>query len=265
MGLGLRLRKLWHLRGGVVGAFVVALLVATWSVEKISVVPLKLTPRSLEMATAATHVVVDTPTSSILDLRQDTYSLEGLTNRTVLLGNIMASTPVLQSIAARSGVPLQLLQIDAPLTPAQPRAPAEAGRDKHTSDIFKSTNQYRLSLQANPTVPILDVYAQAPDARSAADLANAAVDELRRHLAQLAATGRIPAQDQVRLVQLGRARGTVINRGVRWQVAIVAFFVTFGAACASLIFLARIRDGWLLESQAEHDAEGHGPTEALPA
>ena len=46
------------------------------------------------MASAATHVVVDTPTSTLLDLRQNTYSLEALTSRAVLLGNVIANGEV---------------------------------------------------------------------------------------------------------------------------------------------------------------------------
>jgi hypothetical protein len=244
MGLGKRLRNLWHLRAGVVASLLVALLVSAWSVQRISLFPPGLTPRSLEMATAATHVVVDTPTSSILDLRQDTYSLEGLTNRAVLLGNIMASTPVLQEIAARADVPPELLQIEAPLTPHNPRAPVEAGHEKRTSDILRSTDQYRLTLQANPTVPMLDIYAETPNRESAARLANASVEVLRGHLGQLATAGAIPAGKQIQLRQLGRARGTIINESVRWQVALVAFLITFAMACATTIFIARVRDGW---------------------
>ena len=53
---------------------------------------------------------------------------------------------------------------------------------RHTSDILKSTDQYRINLKANATVPMLDIYAQTPTAESAAALANAAVDELKAYL-----------------------------------------------------------------------------------
>ena len=65
-----------------------AILMAVWSVAEIGVIPPRLTPRALEMASATTHVIVDTPRSSILDLRQDTYSLEALRQRTVVLGSV---------------------------------------------------------------------------------------------------------------------------------------------------------------------------------
>src|SRR4051812_4579765 len=116
MGIGERVHSLWHLKLGVAVSLALALIAAVWSVEKISVSPVSLTPRSLEMATAATHVIVDTPTSTLVDLRQDAYSVEGLKNRAVLLGNVIASSNVQEKIAARAGVPVEVLRIQAPLT-----------------------------------------------------------------------------------------------------------------------------------------------------
>ena len=56
---------------------------------------------------------------------------------------------------------------------------AEAGNERHTSDILKLNGQYRLYIKANPTVPFLQIYSQTPDAKSAAALANAAVGGMR--------------------------------------------------------------------------------------
>ena len=251
MDFGIRIRTLWHLRAGVAASLLLALLASVWSVEKISLAPPSLSPRSLEMATAATHVVVDTPTSALLDLRRDTYSLEGLTNRAVLLGNVMASDSVQRSIARRAGVPADVLRVEAPLTSEQPRPRVEAGQEKQTADILKSTDQYRLSIQANPTVPVLDIYSQTPTAESAARLANAAVDELKAYISGLATEEETPAKEQIRLVQLGRAEGAVINGSVHWQVLLLAFFLTFAVSCATVLFLSRVRQGWLLAARVE--------------
>jgi hypothetical protein len=245
------MRTLWGLRGGVAVGAVFALLATVWTLDSVSLFPPRLEPRSLEMATASTQVVVDTPFSAILDLRQDTYSIEGLRNRAVLLGNVMASAPVRAIIARRTGVPAEVLQVAAPRTAEQPRAVIGTGTNRRTTDILRSNDQYRLSIQANPTVPVLDVYAQAPDARAAEDLANAAVDALQVHLSALARSSGTPGKDRVRLVQLGRARGAVINGSVNWQAALLAFGLTFAVACATVVFVARVREGWRLAAAAE--------------
>jgi hypothetical protein len=119
---------------------------------------------------------------------------------------------------------------------------------KHTSDILKSTDQYRLDIRANVSVPMLDIYAQSPTAESASILVNAAVDELRTYLAQLALKESTPKRAQIQLIQLGRGHGVVINEGVRWQVALLAFLLTFGASAATVVFVDRMRRGWRVAS-----------------
>lgn len=254
MAIGSRIRKLWHLKLGVGISLALALFAAVWSIQKISLTPPGLAPRSLEMATAATHVLVDTPDSTMIDLRQDTYSIAGLTNRAVVLGNVIASTSVEARIAQRAHIPVELLRIQAPLTPQQTSPPVNSQNARHVSDIVKLNDQYRIELDANPTVPMLDIYAQTPTAESAAALANAAVDELKAYLAGLATTQNTPAKDQIRLVQLGRATGIVINPGVQYQVAILVFVLTFLASCATVTFIARVRAGWRLAAQSERAA-----------
>jgi hypothetical protein len=244
MGIGIRLRKLWHLKTGVTVSLALALFAAVWSVEKISLTPPGLSPRSLEVATASTHVLVDTQRSQLIDLRQDTFALEGLKNRAVLLGNVIASTSVQAKIARRAGVPLEILRTQAPLTTSQPAPPVDSQNTRHTTDILKSTDQYRVNIKANPTIPMLDIYAQTPTAKSAAALANASVDELNTYLTSLATDQNTPAKDQIRLTQLGRATGVVINGSVKWQAAFLTFLVTLAISCASVTFLARVRAGW---------------------
>ena len=251
MGFGKRLSELWRLKAGVAVCLILALTAAVWSLENISLFPPKLTARSLEMATASTHVVIDTPHSTLLDLRQDTYELEALTKRTVLLGNVIANGPVKESTARRAGIPVEVLQVETPLTSQQPRPRIEGGKGKKASDILRSTDQYRLNIQANPTAPVLDIYAQTPTVESAEALANAAVDGLRAYLARLAQVQSTPETQQIRLVQLGTARGAVINEGVHWQVALVAFILAFALACATLVFLSRVFRGWRLASLAD--------------
>lgn len=251
MGFGKRIWELWKLRPYVAVAAAFALVVAVWSVASISIAPPRLTPRALEMATGTTHVVIDTPKSTILDLRQDTYSLEGLTQRAILLGNLMADGPVREAIARRAHVPVDALQIAAPLTNKEPRAQSGSASEKHASDILKSTDQYRLSIQANPTVPVLDIYSQAPNAEGAAVLANAAVDGLRAYLTDLATSEQTPDSDRIQLVQLGRAHGDVINRGIDLQTAFLAFILTFAMASATLIFVSRVIRGWRMAELSE--------------
>jgi hypothetical protein len=250
------MRTLWQQRAGVLASALLALLAALSSVGAVRLLPPGFTPRSLEMASASTHVLIDTPRSALLDRRQDISSLQGLSDRALLLGNIIAREPVRAFIAKRAHVPLEALQVTPPLTPKQPRAPVDADTQKHTSDVLKSNHEYRLSVEANPTVPLLDIYAQTQDGATAASLANAAVDGLRNYLDELAQVNGIPVHEQIRVVQLGRARGSAINGGVGIQVALLTFLLVFAISCATVVFLARVRRGWQMAVLTERSAGG---------
>ena len=132
MGIGFRLRTLWRLKLGVVISIALASLAALLSVQKIGLFPPHMSPRSLEMATASTHVVVDTPTSTLVDLRQDTFSYDSLKNRAVLLGNVIGSSTVRQHIADQAGLPVERLRVQPPLTPEQLAPPVDSENARRT-------------------------------------------------------------------------------------------------------------------------------------
>lgn len=246
MRFGLHLRELLSLRVGVAASVLLAAFAAVWSVANISLFPPGLHSRALNIASAQAQVVVDTPRSAVLDLRQDTNDIEPLKNRAVLIGTLMASAAVRADIAHRAGVPADRLQIVAPRTPEQPRPIEQSGKKKGPGDLVKSTDQYRLDVQSNPTVPLLTIDAQAPTAKAAQGLANASVAGLGDYLAGLASSEKTPKQTEVRLRQLGTAKGTVINHGVKLQVVLVVFSLVFALSCAATVLIARVARGWQL-------------------
>jgi hypothetical protein len=179
----------------------------------------------------------------------------------------MASAPVREYIGRRAGVPADLIRATTPRTPNAPRPFQTAENKKKTTDLLASTEQYRLNIDANPTVPVLKIFAQATSARSAAELANAAVDGLRDYLQQVARTQGIDERTQVRVVQLGRARGAVINGGVNVQLTVLAFLFFFSLTSAAAIFMARVRRGFQLADEQQHaqPVTGEAPSQLAAA
>jgi hypothetical protein len=174
----------------------------------------------------------------------------------------MASPPVLIYIGRRAGVNPQMIRAQPPLTVDFPRPLSGFGEDPKTRDLLRSTDQYRINIQANPTVPILQVYAQAPSAKAAATLANASVEGLRDYLEAAAKEQGTPPGDIVRLSSLGRAHGKVITGGIRWQLGFVTFLVVFGLSAATAVFLSRIQRGW---KEADAFEEAFEAADQLPA
>lgn len=238
------------MRIGVTLSLVLAAVAALWSVDRISLLPPKLTPRSLAMATAYTQVMVDTPKSALLDLKVDSGHISDMTNRALLVGTLAGSPPVVDFISRRTGVPASELQVQAPSTPAHPAPRSVTGRSNGPTDLLRSPDQYRLDIYADPIVPFLDIYAQAPTASAAAHLANGAVDGLTDYVQSIAASqGSIkyaPQYAQIQLRQFGRAQGKAINPGVDFQVAMLTFLIVFAIGCAGNVAIGRIRRGWSL-------------------
>jgi hypothetical protein len=248
VGLGKRLHELWRLRLGVTLALILALCAALWSVKKVSVFPPSVQSRSLQMSAAQTSVLIDSPKSAILDLAMSTNDIQSITNRALLISNVMASAPVREYIARRAHVPADVLQVASPVTPTFPRPLAMNGKKPKTKDILRSPGEYRLSLTSNPTVPIVNVYAEAPTSEVAQQLANGAVDGMRDYLRDLGNSQQIPLKQRVDLKQLGRAKGGPIGRDVNFEVAFLSFLLVFAASSAAVLFVSRVRRGWVTEA-----------------
>jgi hypothetical protein len=244
MQLGRHMRELWDQKLGLAIALILATLAAARFLFGVGLLPPRIDGNSLGLASASTHVLVDTPRSSAVDLRQDTYNFKELTNRALLLGNVMASLPVRQYIAQHAGVPANEIRVTPPITLEQPRALADNAHQPKSSDILKSPHEYRLSIQANPTVPVLDIYTEAPSDPTAIKLANGAVEGLRDYLDVLAKEHSTPKDAQVELTQLGGATGGAIGQGATLQAALLAFVLVFAASSAAVLFFARVRRGW---------------------
>jgi hypothetical protein len=244
MRLGMHLRELSRLRIGVGLSLLLAVVAAVWSIERVSLLPPKLQPRSLEMASAYTQVLIDTPKSALLDLGVDSDGVSAMTTRALLIGTLAASPPVEDFISQRTGLPASELQIQAPSNPAHPAARTVTGRSNGPVDLLRSPVQYRLDVYADPIVPFLDIYAQAPTPKLAAQLANGAVDGLNDYVRSVAASQGTQPYAHIRLRQFGRAQGKVINQGVDLQVALLVFLFVFGICCLTSIAIGRVVGGW---------------------
>jgi hypothetical protein len=251
-----------HVSGRVVAGLAICLVcalvagvVSTWTV---SVAPLHLKKRYLTMASGSTSMLVDSPTTSILDPTQDTYSYESLQARAVLLGNIVANDPVRSEIAHRAGVPAGVLRIVPPATVNQPHPMLPRGQEPKTTDILRTTDQYRIEVDVAPSVPVVDIYALAPDVLTARRLADATVAAAQAYVARIEATTKAPARADLHIRELGRAHGAVVNDNVHRQIAATTFLLTFAAVGALLLAIARVRRGWRLAVLDERSAAEAG-------
>src|SRR3954469_16597614 len=90
--------------GAMAISVVVAALVVFWSLATISLSPPGVKPRHLGIGAAATHVVVDAPTSLLVDQDKIDVLLSTFTKRAELYGNMIPTPPVLNLIQQRTGI-----------------------------------------------------------------------------------------------------------------------------------------------------------------
>jgi hypothetical protein len=151
---------------------------------------------------------------------------------------------VREHIAKRAGIEFGRLAVAGPVTPEEPRVIANPGQQPKTTDILKSPEEYRVSIQANPTVPVLDIEAEAPTPAAAANLANAAVGGLRDYVEEVSGQAGTPAKSDVYIRQLGTATGSTVNSGTKPEFAFLAFCLIFLIGSSITLYVGRVRRGW---------------------
>lgn len=234
------------LRWTIAASVVVAVVAAVFSVYKVGLVPPRLQPRALEIGAASTTVLVDEPRSEIVNLSATANDLASLQARADLLGNLMATDPVKTYIARLAGIAPEQIQADAPITANVPQTLIEPGSGASATDIIASADHYKLQIQADPVIPILHIYTQAPTAAGAIRLASASVEGLQQYLAQLSSTQRVDPRTQVRLVQLGTPHGGIVNSGATIEIGLLTFITAFAIACCVMVAASHVRMGWRL-------------------
>ncbi|HJZ35797.1 MAG TPA: hypothetical protein VJ204_05935, partial [Solirubrobacterales bacterium] len=181
-------------------SFLVALLAAIASISKISLSPPSLGMRDLERGAATSRVLVDLPEQERGHVSEPQF--EAMSKRASLIANLLASPPVLHRIAADLGVSTAEVTAETEVTEGVPLALVEPNEEKRANEILVSHDGYRLDIQANPSLPIIDIYAQAPTPAAAAELANAVAPAGNVYTDLLANRDDFPAANRVQLKHL---------------------------------------------------------------
>jgi hypothetical protein len=236
--LGMHLREVWQHKIALATVVVVALLVAA-RVYGFGLVP----PSGLKAAEgeATARVLVDTPESTTVDLRQSTYDIEELNSRAKLVGNAIGIAAVREMIGEKVGVSPSEISLQTPLT---------AEYAERTGVLAEPAMPYRLDVQADPTVPVIDVVGAAPTEDEARALVAATTSSLTEYVAALPkGKGK---QKEVRLVprQLGQVESHSRPQPGKAFSAFLAFLVILTIGSATVVFVSRQRREYRRASEA---------------
>ena len=164
-----------------------------------------------------------------------------LQQHAVLDASLMTTTPVLDAIGKRMGVPGAEISGIADITTPAPLQFTMAGSEKHASQLRASEAPYRLELQASPSEPILTIYAEAPSVDGAVRLASSATVGLGDYLRLVAQQQGFPTQELPKLRPLGSPRGGVTNSKAKVEIAGLTFITAFALSFVVLLVLLRRR------------------------
>lgn len=209
---------------------------------------LALKPRTLHHSTATTQALVDAPASALADIQQPVVPLQTLAST---LANFAPSTTVLNLIGKYAGVPGDQLYAQGPLEQNVPRTVQEPTALKRNVQIAGETMPYRLEFNADPNLPEIGIYAQAPTTAQAVKLANGAVAGLTQYIMNLETAGKVVGSRRVVIRQLGQATGSVDSPSASKTIAAMAFVGVFVLWCVLILVGERFNKAWRDTAEAE--------------
>jgi len=244
------LLKLWRLRLWLVVGVLLAGVAAVASVA---------TSHSTVYASASTELLVDSPDSALANASTD---LTGYLNRADAFARMMTSNEALQYIGKAAGINGNEIDATGPIEinglPAVTHAPVAIvnGQDVAAPAIYK------LSFVQNPSLPTVDVYADAPTTKQAIALANGAVTGFANFISQLNAKN-VPQSERIEIRQLGQATGGMVDASASKSIALLLFIAVFALWCGIVLFASRLKAN--LRAARQGDVEPFGvPSDPLP-
>lgn len=241
MDVARTLKVLWQRRRLVALGALFAALAAMLSIYRVGLVPPSLTSRTNVFATASTQILVDTPDSAFADLAND---VEPLNTRASVFARFLASPVAVALIARKAQLPFDAIEAKGPFELNVPEVQQAPTAERRSSQILGEGALYRLRFENNSSLPIVTVFAQAPNQAGAVRLAAAAPAALRDYIDRIQARQHTPAKQRVAIRQLGRATGGIVNQSANLQIATLVFVVVLGAWCMLLVPARTIARGW---------------------
>jgi hypothetical protein len=272
MELAVVLRELWgHKRSLAVGA-VVSFVAALYSVYQIHMGSPWLVKRALQHSSASAQAYVDSSESFVGDA---TAAVQPIINRAWTFANLMASPGAMDTVGHYAGIPGDEIWSAGPVDPSQQRVAVEPTATKRAYQVAGEALPYRIEFLADPTLPIISIYTEAPTTTQALALANASVVTLSAYVSKQQAEQHIPMAARVVIKSMGPASGGIVNGGIAKKLAVLVFVAVFLGWCLLILVCTRVRANWrrseLLHGQSAWASNGyrtgvaHGRSVAVPS
>ena len=220
--------KLWALRIWVAMGVLVAGAAAAYSFSS---------SHSTVYSIASTQMLVDSPNSGLGSAGGD---ITGFATRANVFARLMTSSEALQYIGKAAGIPGNEINANGPVETDGSAAASHAATQIQSGQALPFPGIYKLSFVQNPSLPTIDIYAQAPSTKQAIALANGAVSGFAKFIEQLDGDSVTHGQ-RINLTQLGPATGGTVDATASKKIAVLIFVGVLAAWCALVLSVSRLR------------------------
>lgn len=266
MELALVLKELLSHRRLMALGLCVALAAAILSVYRMqSLLPPRFVSRGLQHSAASTQVYVDSRASLVANLGVATTAQSQLAT---LYANLMASPGAMTMVGRIAHIPGNQIWAAGPVDPSGQRVQIEPTATKRDVQIIGDAFPYRLEFLADPTLPVINIYSQAPTTVEAIALANASVSALRSYVRGVQSDVHTPKDTQAVIRSLGGATGGVVNPGIERKVGAMTFVLALLGWCVLVLVGVRVvaawRQVWLVQGLEDAFRASPGAVQARP-
>ncbi len=235
------LRELWRHKLWVAVAFVWACVAALAVSYRVEFAPPAVHDKGFSFGTAQTQVFVDAPNSPVASLAAE---FEPLTQRAAVYAQLLQSSPVLDLVAEKVGVPSGAIGVAGPSDIRPVQSGRNVGSEERATEIAAEGAQYRIFAVTLGEVPVVTISTQASTEREAIRLADAAATTLVDYVRGYDTRVRAEPEQRVGIRQLGPATGATIASGTNRKVGALAFVAFFIAACGLILLVPYVRRNW---------------------
>jgi hypothetical protein len=241
-------RELWSRKRLLLLGLVLSLGAAMFSLYRVvGLLPPKVAPRSLLYAGAFAEVYIDAPHSFMSD---QSVNILPYVQRATVFANILATPGAIDSIGRYSGIPGDQIYAAGPLDPSLQRVVQEPTAIKRNIQITGEKTPYQLQFLADPNLPTIGIYTQAPTVAQADALADGAVRTLTAYVASLQDRQHVLSGNRIIVRQIGPSAGAIIDSGIKKKLAGMVFVAAFFAWCVLVLIGLRFGASWRRASLA---------------
>jgi hypothetical protein len=222
-------RLLWSRRWLTALVLVAAILVGVLVSYRVTLsLPPRLHTRVHYLGEASAQVLIDTSHSQIADLNPDPTAPAGyLDGHATLLADLLATSPIDQTIAQRVDIPFNQLKVTPPpgsIVPPVKASPLAIAAEKSDG---AAAGPYELTITVEPDLPIIALTTVAPTPQQAQQLATATINVLTERVDALATKQSVPTAERALVDQIGPPRAGPVARGPRKLYGLAAVVIVF--------------------------------------